>query len=243
MARTLAAAALTAEHRRAQLQIRAGALRDYLRIWPLWDGSEGSFRRMIEAAEPLARSYYRGSAAVAASYYASFRRAERVGGSPTPRLGSFDSDAFKAGLYATGAEMTRKAMLAGQSPQAAMQNALVRTSGSLTRSVLGGSRDTIVLSSAADKQAGGWGRVTAGNPCAFCAMVASRGPVFSEDTADFEAHDHCSCVGEPAYEGSEWPGRAKEFRDLYNRAQREGTASGTSNDALNNFRQLLNSGG
>ena len=47
-------------------------------------------------------------------------------------------------------------------------------------------------------------------------MLASRGPVFREDTADFEAHDHCACMGETSYPGSEWPGQSGEFRDLWN---------------------------
>lgn len=233
MARTAAGATLTAEHRRSQLQIRAMALRDYIRIWPLWDGSEGSFRRLLDATLPLARSYHRASASVSASYYEQFRRAERVGGSPTPRLGEFDEAALKVAMYVTGSEMTRKAMLAGQSPQAAMQTALSRTSMTLTRGVLSGSRDTIVLSSAADTQARGWARVTAGTPCGFCATMAARGPVYSEDTADFEAHSGCACVGEPYYSGSEWPGRGREFQRLYNEV-----AKGSDNP-INEMRKAL----
>lgn len=194
---------------------------------------------------PLLRAYHGVSSGLAASYYEQFRKAERVGGAATPRIASPLDEALVLGtLHVTGVDMTRRAIAAGKSPQAAMQTALVRTSGTATRFVLEGGRDTIVLSSGADKKASGWARVTAGEPCAFCALLASRGPVYSDDTADFEAHDHCSCVGEPHYSGSEWPGRGREFKDLYNQAQREARAAGdlkrdTSNDALNAFRRAL----
>jgi hypothetical protein len=30
-------------------------------------------------------------------------------------------------------------------------------------------------------------------------MLAGRGSVYSADTAEFEAHDHCGCSAEPVY--------------------------------------------
>jgi len=242
MARTAAGTTLTNEHRRAQLEVRAGALQDFMRLWPLWDGSEATFRDLIAASLPLIRQYHNISSSVAASYYDAFRRAERVGGSPTPRLAVLDESGAAAGLYLTGSKMTQEAVLAGQSPQAARQTALVRVSGVVTRQVLNGGRGTVVLSSAADKQSGGWSRVTSGDCCAFCALIAANGPVYSEDTYDFEAHDHCACTGEPTYDGSEWPGRGREFKDMYDRAVASAKESGdlergTSNDLLNAFRR------
>lgn len=233
MARTAAGTTLTKDHRRAQLEVRAGALRDFMSLWPLWDGRESTFRDLIAASLPLIRQYHSVSSSVATSYYDAFRRAERVGGSPTPRLVEFDESNAAAGLYVAGAKMTQAATLAGQPPASAMQSALVRVSGVVTRQVLNGSRGTIILSTAADKQAGGWSRVTSGDCCGFCAVIASNGAVFSEDTADFEAHDHCACVGEPAYSGSALPGRGEEFRRIYNEV-----AKGSDNP-INEMRKAL----
>jgi hypothetical protein len=204
---------------------------------------------LVDATVPLVALHRGLSASLGASYFTAFRNAERVKGNASPRLAEpVNEERLRGTLFVVGEKMTRKAIDAGHSPEAAMQQALVRASGSLTRFVLEGSRETTVLSAASDREARGWGRVTAGNPCAFCAMLASRGPVYSEDTSDFEAHDHCSCQGEPTYDGSDWPGRGQEFRDLYNRAQREARASGegasgTSNDLLNNFRRLYDAAG
>jgi hypothetical protein len=42
-------------------------------------------------------------------------------------------------------------------------------------------------------------RVLGGAGCDFCQMLAGRGEVYSAETADFEAHDHCGCTAEPIY--------------------------------------------
>jgi hypothetical protein len=67
-------------------------------------------------------------------------------------------------------------------------------------------------------------------------MVASQGIVYkSEDSAGFEAHDHCGCTAEPAFEGSEiLPANAK-FRQDWNDAT-QGLSGG---EALNAFRAHL----
>lgn len=102
-----------------------------------------------------------------------------------------------------------------------------------------GGWDTIEESVRSDRRALGWQRVTSGDPCAFCAMVASRGPIYKEDTVDFEAHDHCSCEPEPVYsesvfeDRSLWPETSRRLRDTWDEV-----ASGAE-DPLNAFRRAL----
>lgn len=244
MARSAGGRELTERHRLGQLQIRARALRDYVRLWPVWQGDEESFGQLVSAALILARAYHGMSANLSGGYFTSFRLAEEVPGEALVRLaGPIDEGKVTAGLIVTGRDAVRAALDAGRSPHDAMDTALARTSGSLSRQVLNGGRETILRSVAEDKEALGYGRVTDGDPCSFCALLAGRGPVYKRDTADFKAHDECGCSAEPFYGGSEWPGRAREFHDMYNeailRARQEGTmASGTSNDLLNTFRRF-----
>jgi hypothetical protein len=245
MARTDAGTALTEEHRQAQAGLRTHALRDFLLLWPLWNGDPASFGQLVQATQPLVRVYHGLSATVAAAYYEAFRKAEAVTGTATPKLAAaLDPAAVAASMYVTGQTMARNALGAGQSPEQVRKSALVRVSGSVTRHVLAGGRDTILQSVAADPEALGWARVTDGDPCAFCAMIASRGPVFkTEAAADFQAHDYCACVAEPAYKGSKWPGNGREYRKIYNRSIRDAAAAGeldrgTSNDLLNAFRRV-----
>ena len=76
-----------------------------------------------------------------------------------------------------------------------MQNALVRTAGSLTRLILSGGREALVAASIEDGSAFGYRRVTTGT-CDFCQELADKG---ISDNPNFEAHDHCGCVAEPAF--------------------------------------------
>lgn len=197
MARTDAGAVLTVEHRRAQMALRAVALRDYLRIWPLWDGTDPGFRRLADATVVLVTAHHKTAAALAAAYYDSFRNAERAGGTAAPHLAATPTEGVIAGtLYLTGRDMTRRAILAGQSPQAARQTALIRTSGTVGRLVLAGGRDTLVESARGDRASHGTRRILSGGACDFCQSLAGQ----PASDADFQAHDHCGCTAEPVFQ-------------------------------------------
>lgn len=71
--------------------------------------------------------------------------------------------------------------------------------GGTQRRIANFSRLTVTGSSIADPSAVGWQRVGVGD-CNFCAMLIGRGAVYSEATADFEAHDHCQCGAEPVFD-------------------------------------------
>lgn len=76
--------------------------------------------------------------------------------------------------------------------------ALVKVSGGLQRIIANADRQTIMRSSVADPAARGWKREGTGR-CDFCRMLIGRGAVYTEATADFDSHDHCGCVGVPAF--------------------------------------------
>lgn len=228
MALTPQTAALTEEHRQAQLQIQRHTLRDFLLLWPLWNGDSGTFANLIQATQPLVQTYRSISASLAGAYYTSFRAAEAVSGAPTVELAPLlPVDQLAASMYTTGQATIRQALSSGRSPEEARKVALVRTSGAVTRHVLNGGRETVLQSAQADKQARGWARVTDGEPCAFCALLAGRGAIyFSEQTADFQAHDHCGCQAIPVYRDTALPSLTRKFRDLYDQSQAAAEASG-----------------
>jgi len=248
MARTEAGKALTEQHYVAQLQVRAASLRDFLRLWPIWQGDEGSFRQLAEATVVLVKAHQQLSAQLGASYFDAFRLVEGVDGHARSWLADpmtpEAEDKLIGSLFETGQFSLRRSLDAGKSAEDARDIAFTNTSGTVTRSVLNGGRGSILRSTGNDEKAKGWARVTSGTPCAFCALLSSRGPVYiAESTADFEAHNHCTCTAEPGYEGTEWPGRSREFHDMYNeailKARETGTmVTGTSNDLLNTFRRF-----
>lgn len=102
-------------------------------------------------------------------------------------------------------------------------------------------RDTVITATERDPAALGWARVpTSTQPCAFCWMLASRGPVYGAREAAgamTDWHDGCLCRVVTVYDPATWEGR-----DTYQAASRlwEQTTIGHSGrDALNAFRRAL----
>lgn len=224
MAKTPEGTSLTEEHRAAQVQVRASALRDFAALWPLWKpGDDSTFAHLVAATLPLVRAYNRVSASVALGYYARFRTVEGIAGTAPGVVGTPPDDAqITTSLFVTGQATADRAKRGGKTPAQARQTALVGVSGAMTRHVLAGGRDALLESVAADPEALGWARVTDGDPCYFCALLASRGPVYKDQaSAGFEAHDHCACMAEPVYPGAEWPGKAREYAALYREATKD----------------------
>jgi hypothetical protein len=95
------------------------------------------------------------------------------------------------------------------------------------RHAANGGRDTIDDVIRRDKRVLGWERVTGAKPCFWCAMLASRGPVYRRDSfaasdprftgpGNHKVHDGCGCGLRIVYdEGERVTGRAKEFQDLW----------------------------
>ena len=83
-----------------------------------------------------------------------------------------------------------------------------------------------------------WRRVTDGQPCGFCAMVASRGPVYGSAQAAGDGnqyHDHCGCTVEPFHgDPREWEPTPDEqrFIDAYHQSYESGMDTGELSDAI-----------
>lgn len=164
--------------------------------------------------------------------------------------------AVQASLEVLGPINIKQKTGRGMTPEQAARTALVEVSGAATRHVLEGGRESNIVAMRNDRVVKGWVRVTDADPCAFCAMLASRGPVYREDSLNsnargprndnpgvpflgkgsFKVHDHCQCSMEAVYyTDTEWPGRAKEFDRLWKDHIR-GKYSGK--DAINAWRRL-----
>ncbi|WP_018503074.1 VG15 protein [Parafrankia discariae] len=235
MAGSAEATQLTDQYRRQQLALRAATTRDLQTIWPLFTGSDESFASFTEAAVNLVLQRHSTSSGLASAYYTRFRAAEGVAGEIIPRIAPrIGIGLIQAALFATGLAGTRRAIGAGQTLGEARRTGLVQAAGAASRLVLDGGRRTVDDTVRADPKARGWVRVTSGQPCAFCAMLASRGPAYKSDrTSRFQAHDHCACTSEPVFEGSELPATTRRFEQLW----RESAAG--KDDQLNRFRRAL----
>lgn len=138
-------------------------------------------------------------------------------------------------LHVTGPVNQKSKAARGKPLEVAQKESFVDAAGAASRHVLTGGRKSLLTLLQDDAQALAWARVTDGDPCSFCALLSSRGPVYkSKQTADFQAHDACACTAEPVYSRqAPWPGRSAEFLRLY----RASTQGMSGKDALNGFRR------
>lgn len=195
--------ALTEQHRLEQLALRAVTLRDLHKLWPTLDTGrlDLTFPGWAAAVARLIRANNGISAALAARYLRAARAAQRVPGEATVVPAGPPSDEQLATvLRVTSVVAMKSATARGVPTSQASTNAFVLSSGEATRLVLAGGRDTIRESVAADDYGHGWRRVTSGRACEFCLMLAGRGAVYREDTADFASHGHCGCTAEPVWD-------------------------------------------
>lgn len=235
MASTFAGRQLTEQHRQRQLAVRAVVVRQLVALWPLFDPAriDETWEAIAPAVMTLTAQGRSLSAAVASAYYQAFRLVEGVTGETAMPVLSDDWRVPAAvSLQVTGPIKAKQLTMMGRRDVAAQT--LVSLSGSVSRIALNAGRETVLGAVREDRRAIGWARVTDGDPCAFCALLAGRGGVYSKDSVDFQAHDHCACGSEPVYRrDAPLPGRGDEFRRLY----QESTAGAESGELLNAFRR------
>lgn len=242
MARTREGALLTERHRLLQVRLSASVVRDLFQLWSTVEPTNlaGTIEPFTKAGAVMVRAGRRASGAAAVRYYTDFRRLEGVKGAVVVTLAEPPADEIVAGnLRGAGLAGVMRARQRGASVGQAHRNGFVKLAGSATGLVLGGGRDTLMGAIQGDPAAHGWQRVTGGRTCAFCAMIASQGIIAADEAgAAFEAHDHCGCSAEPAFEGSSLlPGNVRH-REAWDEAT-DGLSGG---EALNAYRQHLGQG-
>jgi hypothetical protein len=252
---TAVGSALTEAHRAAQLANQAGSLSGLVRLWRAVDPTRLSdtIDVFTQAAVLLTQQGSAASAGLSSTYYSLFRRIE-LGGKAisVPLANQLATDVLAGQIRGAALSGIINARKAGRSVEVASRNGLVKALGTVSKLVQAGGRATLTGAIHSDRRALGWLRVTSGSPCAFCAMISGRGAVYkSERGASFETHDHCSCAVEPYYdnhaESTAFAGQSEEHAGDYQAAQdwarQAGTlSSGTSNNALNNYRRYLAAG-
>lgn len=201
-------------------------MKDIVSIWPLFDplDLERSWPALRNALLMLISSHRTIAANMAAEYLRKFRELEGVVGDLAVILDSTpDLVAAAVSLSATGPATAQRGISTGLTAEAAAARALVTVSGAASRIILDGGRQTVLLTVEADHKALGWMRVTHGKTCAFCAMLASRGPVYKSRRTAGDArsrparfHDHCDCTVEPVYSAdTRWPAASRRADELW----------------------------
>lgn len=192
-------AEVTETYRQANLALRAGMLRDLLRLWPAldWANLADTYPAWLAATANLIDRERALASGLAAGYLEAFRGASGVTGTEPVLAGPAVAEQVATSMRVTSLVAYRVARRAGMSPAQSIQSAFVQSSGAASRLALDAGRDTVLATARADGAR--WRRVTSANACDFCVMLAARGAVYREDTAGFRSHDHCACIAEPIY--------------------------------------------
>ena len=236
---------------------------------------ERTGRLWLAALLPRLRDHHRRKMQLTRGYYEAFRAVEfaaamsprpaapaaaprpGAGGQPQrdrpapfvmptlPTAPELNVEQMQTSLAATGLWTYREKMRVSVPEPRARQDAVVASIGAATRILTNDVHEALERDTKADPAAVGYVRVVRANGCSFCAMLASRGPVYKDDSFDFsdprfvgngshKVHDHCNCSLEPVFSRSApWPGESKQWQDLWNSA----TKGLSGQAALNAFRR------
>lgn len=252
---------LTVHHKAVQARIAVELIAALRPLWRLLAPDRLAETRgpWLAAVLPVLQRAHESSQLAAAQYYAAFRAAEIPAARPVPVTAAgpakpgggarvrvlepvdFDAAGAARALMATGpggiaAGRDRAKVFVTQS------QAAVRVAGD-------GGRAWLQQAVELDKAALGWARVTADNPCWFCAMLASLGPWyksgnsfaasdprFTGDAGKVKVHDGCRCTLEPIYDlAADLPGKNTQYAELW-RTATEGLSGA---EALRAFRRAF----
>lgn len=224
MAVTQEARRLTEAHRLAQAELSASTMRDAIALWPLLvENPQRNQATWLAAVLMLIRRNRSQSARYAVDYLRAFRTLElgpeqalsdRFEPLPAPEVPDlvqkWVDSAISTGPAALAERAKKLSLERVPANSLAMRNIRDTHARTLQMHVVNGGRDTIDDTIRRDKRVLGYMRVTDGDPCHWCAMLLSRGPVFGKDSFDesderffgpgsAKVHAGCGCSLRPIY--------------------------------------------
>lgn len=206
----------------------------------LWDRTivpsdlQGSFARFEVTARRLVNAGRTRGELTAQEYDDALRQLAGLEGTISVPRQPFENEATQRALYSTGYAHAVRRIGEGDDVATALVSAKVSLLRAAKRRTLQAGRQRLIDLTNADPDMDRVARVSDGKPCAFCAMLVSRGPVYTASTAGFRAHDGCGCSVRPVPRGdSGWSGDARTYRELYDKSA--GLGGGGKQDFRNVF--------
>lgn len=232
MALTAEGRALTESHRVGQIAIGASAEASARLLWPMLDPADldryepAWMGATLAALEP----HFTDSTRLASAYVREYRKAEGAAAAPLGVV-AWNQRYMSENLHLAGPVRVKLLVKGGMTGAGAAGAALTKFGGIARRGVMSGGRMMINETAVRDRNVVGWRRVADGDPCTFCGMLASRGPVYGKNSVlttgeGLRYHGHCGCTAELVY--GEWQPSPDEqlYIDEYDRAAAEADALG-----------------
>ena len=228
MARTREGRELTEAHRVAQVKVRNRVEREVKKQTHLVDLSDisGSYEWKLNLLG-IVRDGYSDSVNLATDYVPQFAIAE-TGSAESAVIPEFDASAVDLTIRAQGDAAIKKAIGAGVEPQAALLQAVPSLAGWLGQQAAAGGRLVVTDTVKYSGKSGRWRRVAGGVACAFCGMLAGRGPVYTADTVLFRSHKHCGCGAEQVFGDWQPTELEEQWRQAYEDAAKSADNAGES---------------
>ena len=205
--------------------VSAWAQGDLEALWGTYDLSDPSlaYGQALADVEALVAVYGDFAAELAAELYELLRQE------------AYPDEGFTATLPDHSQEALRHSVGSQLSPlySGDYEAAFSNIAALLDRYVLNQARDTVRLNASLEKDTrrARFARVPAGlATCAYCAMLASRGFIYSsEETAGAGSHDHCRCMVVPGFgDDPSWPGyKPESYYRMYDESGAGSHGSGT----------------
>lgn len=204
------------EHRAALEDVLTLATAQLLAEWPALpvDDPLALPRPLADLLAELIEDFSAVSATLAADFYEDLRLAADLTDAYTPEL----ADPPPLGQIEASAKWASSGAWVDEA------KALRDSAAFAQRMVADADRRTIDLNVERDPAAPRYARHASANACAFCALNATRGPVFrSEAGAASKYHDHCRCIAVPVWDrsGFEEAPYVADWREAYHAATKE----------------------
>lgn len=225
-----AAFAAAQAYRLGSLRIRASYLREFADLWPIL-AQQNDLDRWLRLNVALVRRWQIPERSLGLDFAKEQARLQGAGLRPVKRVEPIPDQQIVTNLVTRGPVVARKARLVGMDELRAWERAQAAAMASGGSMVLRGGRDAVE-----EQGALGWMRVTDGDPCYFCAMLASRGAIYtSKDAASvssrpdrlgLEFHDSCGCTAMPIFARTDFmSAQAARYRALWNETYPNGGIS------------------
>jgi hypothetical protein len=209
---------LAEAHRIAQVREAAKIEAALARLWTATidpDDFDRTFALFRERALPLLQAGISRSQGVAGAYMDTLLDARGLPRGPRLPLEP-GSSPYLRGRLAIGADAARTGYLLRTGDPATrsvvMEAALAGVLGESKRTILNAGRSRVEELGRRDTRR--FARVSDGAPCSFCAMLVSRGPVYTVASGGFRAHSRCGCSIRPVLPGDPDRGWTPEARRL-----------------------------
>lgn len=229
---------LAQSHRSGQVEIAAEVTARALQAFSALDldALDQSFPGWRDLVRQIVNEGRNKSAILARSYVDLAKKAEL--GRDAKALVTLDTvvsfDQLTGQLIIAGPAGIKRALRRGVSINEAATVARAKSAAMAESLALDGGRNTIL----SDKQLVYWQRVCSGKPCAFCAMLASRGPIYkTKAKAAFHPHPDCRCMPMPTFRPGGTNASRTDQSKAYLEQWNELTKGRRGKDALNAFRR------